>query len=285
MTAPALTGTADTTVELNGTLTPVLARAASSFAAALGSARTVAVAFSGGVDSSVTAALAARTLGPDHVTAILGVSPSLAAKERQQAATTAATIGVTLVEVQTHEMDDPRYVANAGDRCYFCKHELYTRAFEEALEATRSDLFVNGDTADDQMRTDRPGKQAALQLGVASPLAAAGIDKVTVRALAHHLRLPVWDKPSAPCLASRVPTHTPVTIEGLGRIERAESALHALGLRILRVRHHGETARVELGTAEHQLVAEQNLHAPLREAVQSAGYTSLDIDTRPLQRG
>lgn len=271
-------------VELGARLAGPLAAADRRFRDALGDASTVAVAFSGGVDSSVTVALAARHLGTPAVTAILGVSPSLARVERAQAGATARAIGVRLVEVRTHEIADPDYVANRGDRCYFCKHELYTRSFADAVETARGDLFCNGDTADDRLSADRPGGRAAAELGVRSPLAEAGIGKAAVRDLARALGLPVWDKPSAPCLASRVVVDLPVTVETLGRIERAEESLRAIGMRELRVRHLGPRARVELGRPELDALDETSRAAVLK-VVGEVGYGDVEIAATPLRRG
>lgn len=244
----------------------------------------VAVAFSGGVDSSVTVALAARTLGRDNVTAVLGVSPSLSDLERRQAHVTARALGVTCREVRTHELDDPDYVANQGDRCYFCKFELYTRAFVQGLADIGCDVLLNGDTADDHKVDDRPGRRAAEELGVRSPLAEAGIGKTVVRALAQALGLSVWDKPSAPCLASRVPVNTPVTRERLAQIERAEAGLRSLGMRHLRVRHLGTGARVELGAAEADLVEDDEVRARVLRAVTDAGYLRVELADTVLER-
>jgi pyridinium-3,5-biscarboxylic acid mononucleotide sulfurtransferase len=220
----------------------------------------------------------------DRVIAVLGVSPSLAEIERRQALATATALGVDCREVRTYELDDPDYVANRGNRCYFCKFELYTRAFTDGVAALGSDLLVNGDTADDHEAPDRPGRRAAGELGVGSPLAAAGIRKAEVRALAHALGLPVWDKPSAPCLASRVPVDTPVTRERLALVEQAEAALRGLGLRHLRVRHLGERARVELGPEEHARLDDAGLRAQLMHTVQAAGYVEVELSERPLDR-
>ena len=184
----------------------------------------------------------------------------------------------------THELDDPDYVANRGDRCYFCKFELYTRAFGQGVTALGCDVFVNGDTADDHRAGDRPGRRAATELGVRSPLAEAGIGKAEVRALARALGLAVWDKPSAPCLASRVPVDTPVTRQRLAQIERAEAGLRDLGLRRLRVRHHGATARVELGPDELAAVQGPGLHIQVLGAVRDAGYDDLEIADQALER-
>jgi uncharacterized protein len=261
-----------------------LAEAAGRVAATLHGHDRVAVAFSGGVDSSTVLALAARTLGRDGVVAVLGVSPSLAADERATALRTAERLRIRLVEVDTYEMDDPGYVANAGDRCYFCKHELYSRSFTQVVVRERADLLVNGDTADDAVRTDRPGRRAAEELGVRSPLAEAGIGKATVRRLARALGLAVWDKPSAPCLASRIPVHTPVTIGDLARVERAETRLRALGLRELRVRHRGPLARLELADEGHAALRDEAFAQAVRDSVLSSGYARLEIAPHPLRR-
>lgn len=257
---------------------------ARAFSARVADADAVAVAFSGGVDSSVTVALAVRALGRERVVAVLGVSPSLSEIERRQAHVTARALGVECREVSTFELDDPDYVANRGNRCYFCKHELYTRAFGDGVRDLGCDVFVNGDTADDERAGDRPGRRAAAELGVRSPLAEAGIGKEIVRDLARALGLQVWDKPSAPCLASRVPVNTPVTRDRLAQVERAEAGLRALGLRNLRVRHQGATARIELGAEDLHTVESRGLAAVVRRAAADAGYDDAVIADAPLRR-
>lgn len=274
-----------TTLDLHAPLTGPEAAAAEAFAATLGGVHRVAVAFSGGVDSTLTTALAARHVGTPDVVAVLGVSPSLAADEHAQARTTATALGVRLVEVDTYEMADGRYVANRGDRCYFCKHELYTRAFADAVRATGCDVLVNGDTADDHRSGDRPGRRAAEELGVRSPLAEAGIDKPLVRSLARALGLPVWDKPSAPCLASRIPVDTPVTRDALRRVEAAETGLRGLGLRELRVRHLGRSARVQLAPDDLARVRDLDLLEQVVTVVRGSGYDGVEVDDVPILRG
>src|SRR3954452_17685654 len=215
------------------------------------------VAFSGGVDSSVLLALAARSLGRERVVAILGVSPSLAADERSAAHTVARGIGVAVVEVDTHEGDRAAYRANGPDRCFHCKDELFTRITDEVVVAHRLDAVAYGENADDARRPDRPGARAAVTHRVLRPLADAGLDKAAVRRIAHALALPCADKPAAPCLASRIPHYTEVTPEKLTQVERAEQALRDLGFSDCRVRHHGEVARIEVPVAEiPRLVAE-----------------------------
>src|SRR3954451_24691547 len=163
------------------------------------------VAFSGGVDSSVMAALAARGLGADRVVAILGVSPSLAATERDEAHAVARHIGVAVAEVETHEGDRPEDRANGPDRCFYCKDELFTRISDEVVDAYRLDAVAYGENADDARRPDRPGSRADTRHRVLRPLADLGLDKAAVRAIAREYALPSADKPAAPCLASRIP--------------------------------------------------------------------------------
>jgi uncharacterized protein len=243
------------------------------------------VAFSGGVDSSVLLALAAQALGTDRVVAVLGVSPSLAADERAAAHRVARYIGVTVAEVATHEGDRAAYRANGPDRCFHCKDELFTRITDEVVAAHRLDAVAYGENADDARRPDRPGARAAVTHRVLRPLADAGLDKAAVRSIAHALALPCADKPAAPCLASRIPHFTDVTPEKLRQIERAEAVLHRLGFTELRVRHHGEIARIEL-PAEHLLRAVTDpLRGAIRDAVVAVGFRFVTVDLAGVQSG
>jgi len=244
------------------------------------------VAFSGGADSSVLLAIALRELGPDRVVALLGVSPSLAARERAAAHEVAHTLGASVVEIETHEGDDPDYRRNGPDRCFFCKQELFRRIDDEVADRYGLTAIAYGENADDTLRPDRPGSEAARRHAVLAPLAAAGLTKADVRAVGRLLRVPSADKPAAPCLASRVPHLREVTPEVLGRIERAEDALHDLGYAVLRVRHHGTLARVELGDEELQrATADEGEQAAVIAAVRSAGFAEVEIDPRGLQSG
>ncbi len=243
------------------------------------------VAFSGGVDSSLLLALAVRALGRGRVIAVLGVSPSLAADERRGAHDVASAIGAPVVEVATHEGDNPAYQANGPDRCFHCKDELFTRISDDVAGAHGLVAVAYGENADDARRLDRPGARAATEHFVLRPLADAGLTKADVRRLAHALGLPNADKPAAPCLASRIPHFTVVDPTLLAQVERAEHSLHALGFDDCRVRHHGEVARVEL--AEDDLV--RAVTSPLRElvvaAVRDAGFTFVALDLRGIQSG
>ena len=243
------------------------------------------VAFSGGVDSSVLLALAARVLGPERVVAVLGVSPSLAADERTAAHAVAAGLGVELVEIDTHEGDRAAYRANGPDRCWHCKDELFTRIGDEVVAAHRLDAVAYGENADDACRPDRPGSRAATEHRVLRPLADAGLDKAAVREIARAFELPCADKPAAPCLASRIPHFQIVTREKLGQIERAEAALRALGFGDLRVRHHGEVARLELSADDLVRAVTDPLRGAVHAAVTEAGFRYATVDLAGVQSG
>jgi pyridinium-3,5-biscarboxylic acid mononucleotide sulfurtransferase len=243
------------------------------------------VAFSGGVDSSVLLALAARALGHDRVVAILGVSPSLAEDERVAAHEVARHIGVPVVEVVTHEGDRAEYRANGPDRCFHCKDELFTRISDEVADAHGLDAIAYGENADDALRPDRPGSRAATEHRVLRPLAALGLDKAAVRSIARAWRLPSADKPAAPCLASRIPHHQDVSPAKLQQIEQAEAALRGLGFKDLRVRHHGEIARIELPPDDLLRAVSDPLRDAVRAAVLRAGFRFAAVDLAGVQSG
>jgi pyridinium-3,5-biscarboxylic acid mononucleotide sulfurtransferase len=242
------------------------------------------VAFSGGVDSSTLLALAVRALGPGGVVALLGVSPSLAADERAAAHDVAQHVGVPVVEVVTREMERPGYRANGPDRCFHCKDELFSTISDEVMQRHGIDRIAYGENADDVRRPDRPGARAAARHAVVRPLADAGLDKAAVRRVARRLGLPCADKPAAPCLASRVPHHEPVTPAKLAQVEAAERALRALGFTDCRVRHHGDVARVELPVAELARAVGE-LREPVQRAVAGAGFRFVAVDLAGIQSG
>jgi len=253
--------------------------------AALAGTGRLGVAFSGGVDSSALLALAARALGPERVIAVLGISASLAADEREAAHQVAAGIGIDVVEVQTHEGDRAEYRRNDVDRCFHCKDELFTRISQEVVVAHGLTAVAYGENADDARRPDRPGSRAATEHAILRPLADAGLDKAAVRRIARALDLPSADKPAAPCLASRIPHHSEVTPEKLAQIEAAESELHRLGLRDLRVRHHGDVARLEVPVDDIAAVATSPLRDEVVRAVRAAGFRFVAIDLVGVQSG
>ena len=266
-------------------LDQVLRDALASVHAELSAVERLGVAFSGGVDSSVLLALAARALGPDNTLAILGVSESLADSERRAAHQVAAGIGVPVVELVTNELDRPDYVANGPDRCFHCKTELFSRIDDELAARYRLTAVAFGENADDARRPDRPGAQAATNHRVLRPLAAAGLTKSQVRQVARSLGLAVADKPAAPCLASRIPHHQPVTAEKLKQIEDAEEVLHRLGFTEARVRHHGEVARVELPTTDLPAAVSEPTRSLLMRGVKRAGFRFVSVDLDGLQSG
>lgn len=238
------------------------------------------VAFSAGVDSTFVLAVAREVLG-DRAVALTAHSPAVPQAEREEARRLAATLGVRHLERESREQEDPRYLANPVDRCYFCKSELY-RLCEEAARAEGLAQVLDGFNADDR-RDHRPGHRAAEERRVRSPLAEAGLGKDEVRAWSEAFGLSTWDKPQMACLASRIPYGTPVTPERLAEVERAESALRALGFRDLRVRHHGDIGRVELSEAE--LEAGFRRRAEVVEAVKAAGFKLAVLDLEPFRSG
>ncbi|MGV8978591.1 MAG: ATP-binding protein [Cellulomonas sp.] len=267
------------------TLSPDVRDAAERVMGLVASTDRLGVAYSGGVDSAVLLALAVRGLGPDRVIAILGVSPSLAADERSAAHDVAAFIGAQVVEVATHEGENPAYLANGPDRCFHCKDELFTRISDDVVDAYGLGAVAYGENADDARRPDRPGSLAATEHRVLRPLAAAGLDKAMVRRIAHELALPCADKPAAPCLASRIPHYEEVSPAKLAQIESVESALRALGFADSRVRHHGDVARIELATADLQRAVSPGLREAVQRAAADAGFRFAAIDLAGIQSG
>jgi len=240
----------------------------------------VLVACSGGVDSVLVAAVAARVLG-DRAVAATAVSPSLAASELYDARLAAQAAGIRHLEVVTDELDNPQYVANAPDRCFHCKDTAYG-TFTALAAREGLAVVVDGTNADD-LGDHRPGRTAAAQHGVRSPLAEAGLGKEAIREWARELGLAVWDKPAAACLSSRIPYGSPVTRDKLARIERAERALRALGFRQCRVRDHDGTARVEVEV--HELERALQERARLVSAVRDAGFVFVTLDLEGFRSG
>ena len=240
----------------------------------------VVVAFSGGADSALLAWVANDTLGRAGAHAVTAVSASLAPEEEADCRALAAEWDLRWTPVATGELDDPAYAANDGRRCYWCKAALLAAlAPMAAAEGATVVLGVNVDDLGDH----RPGQQAAAEAGAAFPLLDAGFTKADVRAWSARLGLRTAAKPAAPCLASRVPYGTPVTVAVLSSVARAESGLRALGFRHLRVRHYGELARLELGAGElERAVAER---AAVVEAVRRAGYRYVTVDLDGLRSG
>jgi uncharacterized protein len=241
----------------------------------------VVIGYSGGVDSVFLARVAVDLLGPERVLAVTGKSDSIAAWMEDTAREVAERFGIPWLEVETREMDDPRYAANPSNRCYFCKSELWGRLGALARERGFA-VVLDGSNADD-VGDHRPGAVAAGENDVRSPLLEAGLTKDEIRAWSRELGLPTWDQPAAPCLASRLPYGLAVTPERLRQVEAAETALRALGFRDFRVRHHGEVARLEVHPAEAGRVPA--MRAAVERAVRGAGFRRALLDLQGYRRG
>lgn len=275
-------------VDLHAALPPALQRIADGVAAdvlAFGDRPRVGVAFSGGVDSTVLAALVARAVGEASTVLLMGISPSLAQRERRLAHRQSEQLGIQLCEVATHEIENPSYAANPVDRCYHCKDALFSVLASEVSPELRLDVIAYGENSDDAVRPDRPGSRAAREHHVLHPLAAAGASKDDVRAIAAHLGLENAAKPAAPCLASRIPHGQEVTVEKLAAIDAAEDAVLAAGFSDARVRHHGNIARIEVPTGEFALLLDEDRRATMLASVRAAGFAHAALDLAGIQSG
>lgn len=246
--------------------------------------RRVAIGFSGGVDSAYLAAITVATIGADNALALIGRSDSLAGSEEDHAAIVAREIGIPTREIDTGELADPRYAANPTNRCYFCKSVLWVTLLPLARE-NGFETLVDGTNADD-LHDYRPGGRAAVEQGVSSPLAIAGLTKDEIRDLSRARGFAWWNRPSSPCLASRLPYGMAVTPDRLKQVERAESALRALGISgNVRVRHHGDLARVEIDRALVDQWREGAALDALSEAVRRAGFDKVELDPKGFRSG
>jgi len=240
------------------------------------------VAYSGGVDSAVLAVAARRILGDERMLAVLGVSPSLAVRQREQAVAVARAHGVPLLEIPTRELDEAGYVANAPDRCYYCKRELWQRL--TAVAAQRGFAAVADGTNADDLADHRPGRRAGMERGIVSPLVEAGLTKADVRAVARALGLPIWNAPAAPCLSSRVLYGIAVTPERLRQVDEAEAVLRDLGVTgDLRVRHRGAEARIEVAPGQVPTVRAHGDRIAAR--LRGLGFERVTVDLAGYRRG
>ena len=247
----------------------------------LSSLGSVVVAYSGGVDSAYLACVAGEMLG-DRALAVTADSPSYPERHRRLAIQIARQFGLRHEIIHTNELQRTEYRANPANRCYYCKHELYTHLTR--IAADRQAVVVDGNNADD--RGDyRPGRQAAREFGVRSPLDEANLGKDEIRELSRRAGLPTWDEPASACLSSRIPYHSEVTDEKLRMIERAEQALRALGFRICRVRLHVELARLEIGRGEMARALEPEVGAAIIRELKAIGYRYVSLDLQGYRTG
>jgi uncharacterized protein len=242
----------------------------------------VVVAYSGGVDSAYLAVAAHRALGA-RALAVTADSESLSSEQRELALEVARRFGFPHRLIATREIENPLYARNDEDRCYHCKSELFRHLVP--LAAAEGFAHVAYGLIVDDLSDFRPGQRAAAEAGVRAPLAEAGLDKEDVRALSRELGLPTAELPASPCLSSRLPYGTPVTLEALRRVERAEAAVRALGFRELRVRHLGDEARVEIAREEMGRLGGGGLAEAVLAAVRGAGYARVTVDPEGYRRG
>lgn len=234
----------------------------------------VVVAYSGGVDSTLLVQVAHECLG-DKAVAVTAVSASLPTREREEAEALIRQMGAKYEVIQSQETDDPNYLANTPDRCFFCKSDVYDRLFAYARQHGFQ-YIIDGTNADDA-GDHRPGRKAARQFGVRSPLQELGFSKVDIRELARRYGLANWDKPSAACLSSRIPYGTTITLPILSQVEQAEEILHDLGLRQVRVRHHNLIARIEIEPDDFNRLLEQSQQVVTRFKELGYAYVTLDL--------
>lgn len=242
----------------------------------------VLVAYSGGVDSTYLAAVATQELGPNAL-CVTGISPSVSQRQRDGAAEVASRFDFNFKTVDTFEIDEEDYRRNGQDRCFFCKDELYT-VLENLSKEFGGAVVLDGTNADD-LSDHRPGREAARRHDVVSPLADAGFTKNEIRILSKRIGLPTWDEPASPCLSSRIAPGVPVTIERLGKVEKAEELLRSFGFREFRVRVHGELARIEISRAELEKVFDRKVVAEINEGLTGLGFRFVTLDLAGFRSG
>ena len=243
----------------------------------------VLVAYSGGVDSTLLLRVALDTLGRERVLAVTAQSETYPQSEVEAATELASRLGARHLLISTEELKDQRFAHNPPDRCYYCKHELF-RKLTEIAKREGLNAVCDGANYDD-LGDFRPGMRAGAELGVRSPLKEVGLTKEETRQLSKELGLPTWDKPSYACLASRFPYGTEITPEQLRRIEEAESFLRSLGIGQLRVRHHGEIARIEVSPADFPRLFANGMRERVITKLRSLGYTYVTIDLQGYRTG
>lgn len=243
----------------------------------------VAIAFSGGVDSTFLLRVALDELGAHRVLALTAVSPTYPEHERQEGRQLAAQLGATQIELDSTELLDEGFAANARERCCHCKHALFSR-FVAVARAQGCAALLDGSNVDDQSDV-RPGHRALAELGVVSPLLAAQLHKAEIRSLSRELGLPTWDKQPYACLATRIPYGTRITAERLQQVDRCEAVLRRFGFRNYRVRYHGDTARIEVGPAEIDRFCEAGLRDTIVAEFIAAGFIFVALDLQGYRSG
>ena len=244
--------------------------------------QTVLVAYSGGVDSAFLALIATQELGEKAV-CVMGISPSVAQNQRHDAEKIAQDFNFNYLSIQTEELENPNYQANPTNRCYFCKSELYGKLAPLAKEKN-IEFILDGANLDDT-NDYRPGREAAQEKGIRSPLVEVGLTKSEIRQLSKKYNLPTWDKPASPCLSSRIAYGIPVSIERLSKVEKGEEFLGGLGLREFRVRNHGELARLEIAPNEMKKVLDKEITDLIAEKFRELGFKYVTLDLHGYRTG
>lgn len=242
----------------------------------------VLVAYSGGVDSTLLLKVASDVLG-ERAVGVIATSPAYEDEETAEALRTAQAIGARVIQIETQEMENERYVANGLDRCYHCKHELFSKLVPLARELNMQTIAYG--LNQDDLGDFRPGQRAAREFAVRGPLQEAGLVKEEIRALAHYLGIPVWDKPALACYSSRIPYGTPVTIEALQKIGRAERLLRDLGFAQVRVRHHDTIARIEVSRVDFPRFIEEEVNQQIVAGFKAIGYAYVTLDLQGYRSG
>ena len=236
---------------------------------------TVLVAYSGGVDSTFLAVTAHEVLGKNSL-AVFAASPVAPPMEKEEAEALAHNIGLRFKIIESSEMSNPDFVANPPERCYYCKRELFSE-LKPIAQAEGLKWIADGTNADD-LSDFRPGRKASAEAGIRSPLLEAGLTKAEIRQLSHAQGLPTWDRPASPCLASRIPYGIPVIAETLNKIAGGEQYLHSLGLRQLRLRHHGDIARIELDPEDMDKIIKPEIRQDIVKHLKALGYKYVTLD-------